>query len=180
MKPRGRIRAAVIGYGILGVTLLAGCQKGTPSPVAVEMDGVGNLSRAGHVYVAGIPTADGLSKLKAQGVRTVIDLRLAKQVGPSDAADAEKLGLRRIHLPMGSGGVSNEQAEAFLDAMRKYGDKPILIHCAGANRAGAMYGLHLGANKGCSLDEALRLAKEAGMRSPGLADGVRKYLETHK
>jgi protein tyrosine phosphatase (PTP) superfamily phosphohydrolase (DUF442 family) len=160
--------------------IVAGCQSTAPHPVTVEVDGVRNVSRAGDIYVAGTPTYDGLRRLKAEGVTTVIDLRLADQVGPDAASDAEKLGLRRIHLPMNSSGITDAQAEAFLAVMREFGDEPMLIHCAGANRAGAMYGLHLGASGACSVDEALQLAKQAGMRSPGLADGVQTQLEARE
>jgi len=146
----------------------------------MDATGVKNLSRAGKVYIAGAPTADGLKALKAKGVTTLIDLRQEKQTSHEDATAAKAAGVERIHLPMESTGVTDAQAKAFLEVMHKHKGETVLIHCGSANRAGAMYGLHLGATGACSVEDAIRHAKATGMRNEGLANDVRTYLETSK
>lgn len=162
--------------GSLLAAALIGCQSAPPTPGAIEIAGVRNLAQAGDVYIAGRPDADGLASLKARGVATVIDLRQDGEVGQGDLDAAEQAGLVRVHLPMTSSGITDEQAEAFLDAMKKHAGQPILIHCGGANRAGAMYGLYLGATGKCSPEEAVARAKQAGMRSEKLASDLKRLL----
>ena len=162
--------------GSLLAVSLVGCESTPPNPGAVEIAGVRNLTQAGDVYIAGRPDADGLAALKARGVATVIDLRQAGEVGQGDLDAAEQAGLIRVHLPMTSSGITDEQAKAFLEVMKKHDRRPVLIHCGGANRAGAMYGLYLGATGKCTPEEALARAKQAGMRSEGLASDLKRHL----
>lgn len=157
---------------------LVGCESTPPTPEAIEIAGVRNLAQAGDVYIAGRPDADGLAALKARGVATVIDLRQAGEVSQSDLDAAEQAGLVRVHLPMTSSGITDEQAKTFLEVMKKHAGRPVLIHCGGGNRAGAMYGLYLGATGKCTPEEALTRARLAGMRSEALASDLERLLST--
>ena len=164
------------GVGSVLAASLIGCQSTPPTPGAIEIAGVRNLAQAGDVYIAGRPDADGLAALKARGVATVIDLRQAGEVGQEALDAAEQAGLVRVHLPMTSSGITDEQAKTFLEVMKKHDRRPVLIHCGGANRAGAMYGLYLGATGKCTPEEALARARQAGMRSEGLASDLKRHL----
>ncbi len=164
--------------GSLLAASLIGCQSTPPTPGAIEIAGVRNLAQAGDVYIAGRPDAEGLATLEARGVVTVIDLRQDGEVGQSDLDAVERAGLARVHLPMASSGITDEQAETFLEVMKKHDGRPVLIHCGGGNRAGAMYGLYLGATGKCTPEEAITRAKQAGMRSEGLASDLKRHLST--
>ena len=52
-------------------------------------------------------------------------------------AAAEKVGLKYIHLPHQT--PTPEIAEAFLKAVADPANQPVYIHCASANRVGAMW-----------------------------------------
>lgn len=155
---------------------LVGCESTPPNPGAVEIAGVRNLTQAGNIYIAGRPDAEGLAALRDRGVATVIDLRQDAQVGQGDLDAVEQAGLVRVHLPMTSSGITDEQAATFLEVMKKHDGRPILIHCGGGNRAGAMYGLYLGATGKCTPEEAVARAKQAGMRSEGLVSDLERHL----
>jgi uncharacterized protein (TIGR01244 family) len=164
---------------ILSTGLMAACRLHEKGPVPLATTDVKNLSRDGRIYIGGAPNARRLSSLKNSGVKTVIDLRLDHQVPAHHAASVRQLGLTYVHLPMRSDSMSDQQAESFLDVMRRRDHEPVLIYCASGNRAGAMYGLYLGMRSGCSAAEAMKRARQAGLRNASLAKDVQTYLENH-
>jgi uncharacterized protein (TIGR01244 family) len=137
---------------------------------------VKNLHRDGRFYIAGAPTRRGLEDLKAEGVRMVIDLRQPAEGTDAEASIARELGMAYTNIPMKSDTLTDEQAERILLAMKSAGDGPVLIHCAAGNRAGAAYGLFLGAGGSCPADEAIERAKRAGMKNPTLTEALRQRL----
>lgn len=155
---------------IMGI--ICGCAAEGPVPVR-DVAGVRNLSRDGHIYIAGTPTPDSLDHLKARGVTTIIDFRKPEEGTEQEAAEARRRGLNYVNIPMNSDQMTPEQARQLLDAMSRHKDEGVLMHCAGASRAGAMYGLYLGAGGQCSIDEAVRRAEAAGLRN----DKLKKDLE---
>lgn len=172
---RCMIAVCLVGIQSLGF----GCGQPAAGPIKVnEVSGVKNLSQDGRLYVAGAPSNDGLEGLQDRGVKTVIDLRGSDEVSPADAQAARDRGMTYVHIPMKSDELTEEQIEEFLRAMREGEDDPVLIHCAGGNRAGAMYGLYLGKSGQCSAEEALRRARAAGLKNAKLeGDVVRAMRE---
>ncbi len=169
---------AAVFYSAFVVCLITvGCGGPVDGPTSLDLEGVPNLSQDDSIYVSGCPTSQGLEALKARGVKTVIDLRQNHQRSEEYPEAVRKLGLNYVHLPMSSDAMTEEQADDYLDAIRRYGDQPILNHCGSANRSGAMHGLYLATERGCSIDEAVRRARRAGMRNEGLARDLRNILE---
>lgn len=118
------------------------------------------------VLAAGQPSPDQLASLAAEGVRTVIDLRTLMEPGEFDEArEAERLGLRYVSIPIaGPHDVSPETITRFsreLEAARNSGD--VLIHCASANRAGAMLALDEGLTRNKPVADALTIGRAAGL-----------------
>jgi uncharacterized protein (TIGR01244 family) len=155
------------------------CAINKSGPVPVDVGGVTNLSRDGNIYISGTATPDGLADLAAMGVLTVLDLRGDDQVPAGDPAMIAGLGMDYVPLPMSSSEMTDAQAEAFLDAMAVNGGDPVLIYCRSANRAGTMYGLYMGMTNPCSVEDAVQLARQAGMTSAGLESDLRRYLEAN-
>ncbi|OWY71833.1 hypothetical protein B7486_09235 [cyanobacterium TDX16] len=175
MKWRENFRG--IRLCIVAIGLIAGCSQAGPARVA-DVQGVKNLSRDGDIYIAGTPTPEGLEELKRRGVKTVIDLRQPKEGTAEEEAAARALGLRYINIPMESDKFTDAQASAVLEAMEQAGGEPVLMHCAGASRAGAAYGLYLGKTDKCPTAEAIERARAAGMKNPKLeADMTRELNE---
>ena len=164
-------------YACALLTILTGCQTALPRPEPVALDGVRNLTRAGDIYVSGAATPEAIEALNSRGVLTLIDLRLPQQVEPEYATTVRKLGVTYVPLPMNSVEMTDEQAAAFLEAMRTYAGEPLLIQCRSGNRSGAMYGLYAGAECKLGVDEAMTRARQAGMKSDDLAADVRSYLQ---
>jgi len=126
------------------------------------------LSRnfAPGLFAAGQPSPTELAKLATAGVRTVINLRAPDELlGFDEAREVQRLGMRYVAFPVaGAQDVTPDAAARFareLDLARP--DGPALIHCASANRVGAMVALEQGLIRRESIDEALCAGRAAGL-----------------
>lgn len=119
-------------------------------------------------YAGGQPAPADLARLAREGVRTVINLRAASEpVDYDEPAEAERLGLRYVSLPIaGPDDLDLGRVREFgrlLDDALQAGQ--VLIHCASANRVGAMVALDEALNRGRPLDIALKRGRDAGLES---------------
>lgn len=117
-------------------------------------------------YAGGQPSPEQLAELARAGVRTVVNLRgPAEAAGYDEAAEAARLGLRYVPMPVtGAADLDRERVREFgrvLDQARRAGG--VLIHCASANRVGAMVALDEALNRGRPLAEALERGRAAGL-----------------
>lgn len=118
------------------------------------------------LYASGQPTPEDLAVLAAQGVHTVIDLRAPNEpVEYDEAAEAARLGLRYVSLPIaGPQDVTPATVARFSSELENAGrDGATLVHCASANRAGALIALDQGLTKGASREHALVMGRAAGL-----------------
>lgn len=129
------------------------------------------------LITAGQPSAQQLRDAAAQGVTTVIDLRRPDEDrGYDEAARAERLGLRYVRLPIaGASDITVENART-LQRLLKQDSGTTLLHCASANRAGALLSLLNARIEGASTEAALQLGRDAGMTS--LEPAARAVLES--
>ncbi len=132
------------------------------------------------VYAAGQPSADQLASLAQEGVRTVINLRAPDEpVEFDETREAERLGLRHVSIPIaGPKDLTPENLARFsreLADARSAGG--VLVHCASANRVGAMLALDEGLSNGKSAADALSLGRAAGLTT--LEPAVTEMLGQH-
>ncbi len=131
--------------------------------------------RAG-LHTGGQPSREQLASAAANGVRTVIDLRGTDEArGYDEAAEARRLGLVYLALPVAGGeGITFANARA-LQQLLANAEGPVLLHCASGNRVGALLAL-AAAEDGASDDAALELGRRAGLGS--LAPTVEQVLQS--
>jgi uncharacterized protein (TIGR01244 family) len=117
------------------------------------------------LHTGGQPSQDDLARLKSEGVRAVIDLRGAQEDrGYDEAAEARRLGLTYIALPIaGKDDVTPANAKALGELLRAQ-DGDVLLHCASGNRVGALLAMDAAA-RGVPREEALALGRKAGLKS---------------
>jgi protein tyrosine/serine phosphatase len=121
-----------------------------PRPTSAQTSAIGpdkdipNFARvAPGIYRGAAPTARGLARLKAMGVRTIIDLRIEKKGQAEEAQAAQQLGLTRLRLPMGREAPTAKQVKTFLGTLNDPAKGPVFVHCQhGADRTGAMVGIY--------------------------------------
>lgn len=126
---------------------------------------------------SGAISAADLGRLRAAGVKHVIDLRTAEErQGLDEAGIAAGLGLRYASIPIkGAQSLTRENA-ARLDALLdQAGDEPTLVHCGSGNRVGALIALRAAWIDGQSTEAALTEGKRWGLTS--LEGTVRGLLE---
>ena len=89
------------------------------------------------LITGGQPSEQQLRDFAAAGGKVVLDVRDPMEVRPFDEpALARELGLEYINVPVSPGATSDEKLDRILAAVREHRDKPMLFHCASANRVG--------------------------------------------
>ena len=95
------------------------------------------------IYRGAAPTEAGLKQLKAMGIKTVIDLRIAPKTVKKEGIYARSLGFHWINLPMGSDPPTSKQVATLLATLKRAPAEPVFVHCQhGADRTGCMLGIY--------------------------------------
>ena len=104
------------------------------------------------------PAPHQIARLKAQGVRTIVNLRGGREHGSWQLQKeiCDRLGLKLVEFVVRSRGAPEREtilgAKAFFDSI----EYPAVLHCkSGADRAGFVAALFLIVNEGCPVSEAL-------------------------
>jgi uncharacterized protein (TIGR01244 family) len=121
--------------------------------------------------------------LKADGFKSVINLRLATEQGaniPDNEAKARALGLNYFHLPLSGSAPDPAIVDQFLGVVSNQANQPVYIHCGSANRVGAVWLVKRVVQDGWPVDKATTEAKAIGLSAPGLEKFALDYIATHK
>lgn len=162
---------------LLAVVALAGASPQSAPP------GVSNYTRIdATVACAGATTVDAIPTLKAEGFKTIVNLRLATESG-ADVEAASKAaaaaGLKYLHIPFSGADPKTEAVDQFLAAVKDARNSPVFIHCAGAGRAGMMWMIKRVMVDGWPVDKATEEAVRIGMSSDRLKNFALDYLKAH-
>jgi protein tyrosine phosphatase (PTP) superfamily phosphohydrolase (DUF442 family) len=133
---------------------------------ASEIVAVPNARQAiSGVTTGGKPTEAQLQQAKDIGYRTVISLLpSAEALGEAEAV--QTLGMKFISIPIpDASALTEENARRLAAAMDAPDAKPLLLHCASGNRAGALLALKAFYVDSVTPAEALDLGLRAGMTS---------------
>ena len=130
----------------------------------------------------GQPRLEHLEKLKADGVKSIINLRQpSEHRAAEEEAKAKELGLRYFNIPVAFGNPNEEQVAEFLKITDDPENRPVFIHCTAAIRVGAFWMIRRVLRDGWKVEEAEEEAKKIGLReSPHWNEFARKYIETHR
>lgn len=132
------------------------------------------------VVTAGQPSAHQLQALARAGLHTVVDLRTsAESRGFDEAGTARAAGLAYHNIPVAPGTLGDAEFDAVRAVLRERGTRPALVHCASANRVGALLIPYLVLDEHRSPDEALQIAHAVGLRSGELTRKALDYIQGH-
>ena len=148
-----------------------------------EAPPIRNFLRVNEQFcTGGQPRLEHLAKLKADGVKTIINLRpRGEHRAAEEEAMARKLGLRYYNIPVAFADPKDEQVDEFLKITDDAENRPAFIHCAGAIRVGAFWMIRRVLRDGWTIEAAEEEAKKIGLReSPHLNEYARKYIESHR
>jgi uncharacterized protein (TIGR01244 family) len=127
------------------------------------------------VAAAGQPSVEALGRLKEMGFKTVVNLRTAAEapVVAEEKKAVEAQGLRYLAVPITPDTFSAADVEAVQKVLDDPSAGPVLLHCASANRVGAVWGV-IERRRGRNLEEAEREAKKAGLTSEPMTEAFRR------
>ena len=126
---------------------------------------------------AGQPTAGELRALGDAGVKAVLDLRHPTEPrGFDEAATARAAGLRYENIPVTPATLHEDDFARVRAFLNEAANRPVLVHCASANRVGALLIPYLVLDAGHTIKAALQLAQGVGLRSPELAAAAEQYV----
>ncbi|MPY86298.1 MAG: hypothetical protein GEU99_00065 [Luteitalea sp.] len=146
------------------------------------LPGAQNYTRVDATVACGGATdAAAFPELKRQGFASVINLRQPSEPGvAAEAAIVEQSGLKYIHLPFDAAAPDPAVVDRFLTAVADTSNQPMYIHCASANRVGAVWAIKRVLQDDWTLDDALTEADAIGLRSPQLRQFATEYVKAHR
>lgn len=129
------------------------------------------------VLTAGQPSASQVTQLAQSGIKTVIDLRSPDEPrGFDEPAAVRAAGMTYRNIPVTPGTLGEREFDELRALLRDESTRPVLVHCASANRVGALLIPYMVLDGKRSLEDALEIAGEVGLRSTDLARAARTYV----
>jgi protein tyrosine phosphatase (PTP) superfamily phosphohydrolase (DUF442 family) len=163
-----------------------GPKKDQPPPKAEKLEPyecgkVQRLHTLSGVFLASQPQKEDFQHAKEGGIKTVVNLRKSAELDWDEEAHVKELGMAYFPFPFQSpkeltdevfGGVRN-----LLNDKEK---RPLLLHCASANRVGAIWLAHRVIDGGLTYEAALAEAKTVGLKLPAYEEAAKSYIERMK
>lgn len=145
---------------------------------ACELGTTYNVHRLGKIYLAGQPSAADFSIAKKDGIKTIINLRTPAEFRFDEKAVLKELALEYHHIPFAApDSLTDEVFEKSLKVLGNKKKQPVLLHCASANRVGAIWLVHRVLTDKVSFDKALKEAKDVGLKSSPYETKAKAYIE---
>jgi len=129
----------------------------------------------------GQPRLEHFAKLKADGVKAVLNLRTPGEHRADEEQDAvAKAGLKYFNIPVVYTSPTDAQVDEFLKITDDPANRPMFIHCTAAIRVGAFWMIRRAMRDGLTADAALEDARKVGLsNAPHLEEFARKYIASH-
>lgn len=167
--------------------VLVGAASSDPQTPAnnsqTETPPIRNFLKVNDQFCTGAqPRLEHLAKLKADGVKAIINLRQpSEHRAEEEEAEAKKLGFRYFNIPVVYGSPKDEDADKFLKLTDDPENRPAFIHCTAAIRVGAFWLIRRVLRDGWTFEKAEEEAKKIGLvNAPHLVEFARGYIERHK
>jgi uncharacterized protein (TIGR01244 family) len=178
-------RAVLSITSMVGSCFLGACASREESAPTFEASKLGAMERVHSfdgIYLASQPAPDDLKAAKEAGVRTVLNLRRKEEVVDWDEkVVAEALGLEYDTVPFGAATeLTDDVFDETREILRDTAKRPILVHCASANRVAAVWLAYRVLDDGVPLDAALEEAKAAGLKVTAFEEKARAYIEKQR
>jgi uncharacterized protein (TIGR01244 family) len=150
-----------------------------PSPCTIPIAYLSGF-KIGDCYVTGQPAdPHGLQAIAAAGVQAVMCLRDPTEPGfdfnESTALLSRNISYTNVPIPHGIDQSDFDQRASLVRAWIAAAPRPLLMHCSSGDRASALWAVHLSADLGVPLEEAINDAHESGLANPSFVALARGY-----
>ena len=133
------------------------------------------------IYLAGQPTVEDFQEFKKRGVKSVLNLRTKDEMDFDEAKAIKNLGLEYHIVPIASpDALTDENFDKLRKLLNTKGQRPLLLHCASANRVGAVWLAHRVLDGGLTYDAALAEAKIVGLKASAMEAKAKDYIAKQK
>ncbi len=133
------------------------------------------------IYLAGQPTAEDFQEFKKRGVKSVLNLRTKDEMDFDEAKTLKNLGLEYHHIPIASpDSLTDENFDKLRKLLNEKEQRPLVLHCASANRVGAVWLAHRVLDGGLTYEAALAEAKTVGLKAPAMEAKAKEYIAKQK
>lgn len=143
----------------------------------VESPGIEKVRTVDGIFFASQPDASGFEAAKRGGIKTVINLRHADEIELDEAEVVGSLGLTYLHLPWNGPEELTDEVFDRTREMLESAEKPVLLHCASANRVGAVWLPYRVLDGGWDVEDALEEARAIGLKTPEYEEKALDYIE---
>jgi uncharacterized protein (TIGR01244 family) len=178
------MRKQILLTTVLLAIVLMGLQAMAQQVTKETVPGVTNFTRLETtVACAGATKVEAVPEIKKLGFASIINLREASEPDANvdgEAAAAKAAGIRFYHVPFNGQKPDPAVATQFLDAITTKGSEPAFIHCAGGNRAAAMWMIKRLAVDHWEVERAATEATALGLTSGALKQFAIDYAQSHK
>lgn len=149
-----------------------------------DRPGIVNFSKVDAVVACGGATdTAALEGLKADGFKTIINLRTASEPGANleqNAARAKELGLKYVSIPFSPQQPDPKAVDTFLAEIANKSNQPVYVHCGSASRVGSFWLVKRVLQDGWTVEKATVEAKAIGLRGEPLEKFALDYIASHK
>jgi protein tyrosine phosphatase (PTP) superfamily phosphohydrolase (DUF442 family) len=124
-----------------------------------------------NLATSGQPGLAQLEALKQAGTEVIFDIRDPMEPRPLDEPETvRRLGMEYVNVPVRQGALDDAVMDQALAVLRRHADRPMLLHCASANRVGGVLIPYFILDRGMSEDDAVEAAMKAGLRGADLLE----------
>ena len=129
-----------------------------------------------NLATSGQPRTEQFEALRAAGAEVILDIRDPMEPRPLDEAEVvRKLGMEYVNVSVRQGALDDSTMEAVLAELRRNRERPVLLHCASANRVGGVLIPYLILDHAMEEAEAVETAMRIGLRGPDLLEWGLEY-----
>jgi len=141
-------------------------------PFLAALRGVVNVSKPlPDLVTAGQPGPSHFEALKAAGAKVILDIRDPMEPRPFDEpALIRNLGMEYVNVSVRQGALDDATMDALLEQVRRADGRPMVVHCASANRVGGALIPYFVLDRGMTEDEAIEAAMTIGLRGSDLLE----------
>ena len=154
----------------------------TPAPAGQELPPIRAFFKPSPEFcTGGQPRMEHFAKLKADGVKSVLNLRTPGEHRADEEREAVgNAGLKYLNIPVVYTDPTDAQVDEFLKITDDTSNRPMFIHCTAAIRVGAFWAIRRAVRDGLPVDAALEDGRKVGLvNAPHLEEFVRKYVAAH-
>lgn len=130
-----------------------------------------------QLYRGAQPKAGGLQKLKAIGIKTIVNLRTENDQTRAEGKAARALGLRYYNVPLpGFSAPKDKDVQQVLDIINAADNQPVFVHCRhGEDRTGTIIACYRITHDGWTGAQAKKEAESYGMSWTQV--GMKRYID---